>query len=313
MRSRRHIKGRDIDGLLLLDKPEGLSSNQTLQAVKRLFKARKAGHTGSLDPLATGLLPICLGEATKISTYLLGARKHYRVCAKLGIRTDSADAQGRVIDRREVPKLDKQVLENAMEPLRGDIEQLPPMYSALKHKGQRLYELARAGIEVERRARPVRIERFELLQKERDLLEFDIQCSSGTYIRTLVDDLGENLGCGAHVTVLRRLSVSPFETPRMYTLEELDHLMADSGIEALDSTLLQIDSALSHWPAIYLDGDMSYFIGQGQAVRVTFDPGNGKKVRLYDERKACFLGMGEILEDGWVSPKRLMKWAVTAG
>lgn len=311
MRSRRRIKGRDINGLLLLDKPEGLSSNQALQAVKRLFRASKAGHTGSLDPLATGLLPICLGEATKVSTYLLGARKHYRASAKLGVRTDSADAHGRVIDCREVPKIDEQILEKAMEPLRGDIEQLPPMYSALKHKGQRLYELARAGIEVERQARQVRIERFELLQREEDQLEFDIQCSSGTYIRTLVDDLGENLGCGAHVTVLRRLSVSPFETPAMYTLEELDALMVDGGIDLLDSTLYPIDTALSHWPAIYLDGDMSYFIGQGRAVRVSSSNTHGK-VRLYDDSKARFLGVGEMLDDGRVSPKRLMKWAVTA-
>ncbi|MEJ2479969.1 MAG: tRNA pseudouridine(55) synthase TruB, partial [Acidihalobacter sp.] len=221
----RRPRRRDVHGVLLLDKPPGMSSNQALQAVKRLFNANKAGHTGSLDPLATGLLPLCFGEATKVSSFLLEADKRYRARCRLGVRTDSADAEGQVIAERSVPaELDSATIERALAPLRGDIEQIPPMHSALKHQGKRLYELARQGVEVERKPRRVRIARYELVARDGDELEFDIACSSGTYVRTLIDDLGQALGCGAHVTQLRRVSVEPFDDPKMYTLEELESM-----------------------------------------------------------------------------------------
>ncbi|OBS10363.1 tRNA pseudouridine(55) synthase TruB [Acidihalobacter prosperus] len=309
MAPRSPVERRDVSGVLLLDKPQGLSSNQALQAVKRIFRARKAGHTGSLDPLATGLLPICLGEATKVSAYLLEADKHYQASAQLGVRTDSADSQGHVIARRAVPAFDAASLEAAMVSLRGEIEQVPPMYSALKHEGRRLYELARAGVEVERKARRVRIERFELLHRADDNLDFDIRCSSGTYVRTLIDDLGEALGCGAHVTALRRLGVSPFDAPQMYTLEQLRE-RAEAGSEALDATLLAVDAALTRWPQVRLGADASHYLGQGQAIWVPHAPVSGL-VRLYNDAEDRFLGIGEILDDGRVSPKRLMRWALT--
>lgn len=299
---------RDVSGVLLLDKPLGFSSNQALQAVKRLFNARKAGHTGSLDPLATGLLPICLGEATKVSSYLLEADKHYRATAKLGERTDTADAEGRCIATRPVPEFTASQLEAAMSPLRGEIEQIPPMYSALKHEGRRLYELARKGEEVERKPRRVVVHAFDLIGREGDRLEFDIRCSSGTYVRTLIDDLGEALGCGAHVTALRREGVSPFDNPRMYTLDELRQLAETDGMRALDDCLLQIDTALSRWQEVRLGAESSRFLGQGQPVWVPKAPTAGL-VRLYDDSRGVFLGVGQILDDGRVSPKRLMRWA----
>ncbi|AOU97547.1 tRNA pseudouridine(55) synthase TruB [Acidihalobacter yilgarnensis] len=307
----RPVERRDVSGVLLLDKPQGLSSNQALQAVKRIFRARKAGHTGSLDPLATGLLPICLGEATKVSSYLLEADKHYRASAQLGVRTDSADSQGHIIARHDVPLIGETDLEAAMVPLRGEIDQVPPMYSALKHEGRRLYELARAGVEVERKARRMRVDRFELLLRDGDRLDFDIRCSSGTYVRTLIDDLGEALGCGAHVIALRRLGVSPFDDPRMYTLEQLREL-AEAGSEALDAALLPVDTALARWPQVRLGPDAAYYLGQGQAVWLPRAPVSGL-VGLYNDVDDVFLGIGEILDDGRVSPKRLMRWALTGG
>lgn len=306
MAPRRVVERRHVNGVMLLDKPQGLSSNQALQVVKHLFRARKAGHTGSLDPLATGLLPICLGEATKISAYLLEADKHYLATARLGERTDTADSQGVVIARHEVPALDEEVLEKAIMPLRGEIEQIPPMYSALKHQGRRLYDLARAGIEVERKPRPVRIEQFRLLQRSNDFLDFDICCSSGTYVRTLIDDLGQALGCGAHVTMLRRIGVSPFDAPKMYTLEQL-HAIAELGDEALDATLLAVETALMRWPAVRLGTDTAHYFRQGQAVWVPHAPDSGL-VRVFDDSRDQFCGVGEIMSDGRVAPKRLMRW-----
>lgn len=308
MAVRSAVLRRDISGVLLLDKPQGLSSNQALQAVKRLFRARKAGHTGSLDPLATGLLPICFGEATKISAYLLEANKHYEATAKLGVRTDTADSQGMVIRQLEIPPLDEFDLQKAMIPLSGEITQIPPMYSALKHEGRRLYDLARAGIEIERKARNVRVDLFELMRRDGDLLEFDIRCSSGTYVRTLIDDLGEALGCGAHVTALRRVGVSPFDTPTMYTLDELLDL-ADHQIK-LDQMLLPVDTAIERWPQVLLGPETAHYFGKGQAVWVPRAPVKGH-VRVYDQTRNLFLGVGEISEDGRVSPKRLMRWAVS--
>jgi tRNA pseudouridine55 synthase len=304
--NRRPLR-RDVHGVLLLDKPQGLSSNQALQAAKRLFNANKAGHTGSLDPLATGLLPLCFGEATKVSSYLLEADKRYRARCRLGVRTDSADAEGEVIAEKPVPgDLDSAAIEGALEPLRGDIEQIPPMYSALKHQGKRLYELARQGVEVERKPRPVRIVRYELVGREGDELDFEIECSSGTYVRTLIDDLGQALGCGAHVIALRRLGVQPFDDSGMYTLEELESM----SLEERDAALIPVDAALTRWPAIEFAAESARYVKQGQAVWVSNAPVSGH-VRLYGP--LGFMGIGEILDDGRVAPRRLMSWAVDAG
>lgn len=300
----RRPRRRDVHGVLLLDKPPGMSSNQALQAAKRLFNANKAGHTGSLDPLATGLLPMCFGEATKICSYLLESDKQYRACCRLGVRTDSGDSEGGVIAVRAVPTdLDGAAIERALEPLRGVVEQVPPMHSALKHQGMRLYELARQGIEVERKPRRVKITRYALLVHDGDELQFEIKCSSGTYVRTLIDDLGESLGCGAHVTALRRLAVEPFDEPRMYTLAELEEMKPDQR----DATLIPMDVALMRWPAVELGADTMRFIRNGQPVWMPHAPVSGR-VRLYGP--GGFIGIGEILEDGRVAPRRLMSWAV---
>lgn len=295
-------KGRVIDGVLLLDKPIGLTSNQALQRVKRLFNARKAGHTGSLDPLASGLLPICLGQATKVSGFLLNAGKRYQVVARLGQRTDTGDADGQVIEERPVPALDRGLVKRVLARFEGSQTQVPPMYSALKHQGQRLYKLARQGIEIERQPREIEIHGLELLSLEADALELEVACSKGTYVRTLVEDIARALGTVAHVIVLRRLGVGPYAEGRMYKLEELEAL-AEQGMERLDELLLPVDSALEHWPSVELGADSAYYLMQGQAVMAPGAPSSGK-VRLYDEGHG-FLGIGEVKLDGRVAPTRL--------
>ena len=295
-------KGRAIDGILLLDKPIGLTSNQALQRVKRLFDARKAGHTGSLDPLASGLLPICLGQATKVSGFLLNAGKRYQVVARLGQRTDTGDADGQVIEERPVPALDRGLVKRVLARFEGSQTQVPPMYSALKHQGQRLYKLARQGIEIERQPREIEIHGLELLSLEADALELEVACSKGTYVRTLVEDIAQALGTVAHVIVLRRLGVGPYAEGRMYKLEELEAL-AEQGMERLDELLLPVDSALEHWPSVELGADSADSLMQGQAVMAPGAPSSGK-VRLYDEGHG-FLGIGEVKLDGRVAPTRL--------
>lgn len=295
---------RRVDGILLLDKPLGLSSNQALQRVKRLFQARKAGHTGSLDPLATGLLPVCLGEATKISGFLLDADKRYQVRCRLGVTTTTGDAEGEILLQRPVPAIDEAMLERAVSALRGPIEQVPPMYSALKHNGERLYKLARQGVEVERKARSVTIHAFDLVARDGDELTLDVHCSKGTYVRTLVEDLGEALGCGAHVTMLRRTALGPFGQPAMITLDALADLADGGGPQALDSLLLPVEAGLAHWPDVRLPEDAASYILQGQAVRVSAAPASGL-VRLFGPER--FLGMGSMLGDGRVAPKRLLQ------
>ena len=295
-------KGRAIDGVLLLDKPIGLTSNQALQRVKRLFDARKAGHTGSLDPLASGLLPICLGQATKVSGFLLNAGKQYQVVARLGQRTDTGDADGQVIEERPVPALDRGLVKRVLARFEGSQTQVPPMYSAIKHQGQRLYKLARQGIEIERQPREIEIHGLELLSLEADALELEVACSKGTYVRTLVEDIAQALGTVAHVIVLRRLGVGPYAEGRMYKMEELEAL-AEQGMERLDDILLPVDSALEHWPSVELGADSAYYLMQGQAVMAPGAPSSGK-VRLYDEGHG-FLGIGEVKLDGRVAPTRL--------
>ncbi|MBT4161989.1 MAG: tRNA pseudouridine(55) synthase TruB, partial [Gammaproteobacteria bacterium] len=219
---RRGRKGRNISGILLLDKPPGMTSNAALQVVKRLFNACKAGHTGSLDPLATGVLPLCFGEATKFSQFLLDADKKYLARVKLGVITDSGDADGEVLERRPVPEIDDVRLEEVLQHYRGDITQIPSMFSALKVDGQPLYKLARKGIEVERKERPVSIYRLEASEREGDELTLLVHCSKGTYVRTLVEDIGKELGPGAHVIGLRRLAAGPFDAEETFTMSELE-------------------------------------------------------------------------------------------
>ena len=295
-------KGRAINGILLLDKPLHWSSNDALQKVKYLFQAAKAGHTGSLDPLASGMLPICLGEATKISAYLLDANKTYRFKCALGKKTTTADAEGEVIQTRPHEHVTRADIERILPQFTGDLMQIPPMYSALKKDGKRLYELARAGIEVEREPRPVTIFKLEILGFESGELELLATCSKGTYVRTLAEDMGEVLGCGAYISELRRLSVGPYVDQPMLTLEQL-HTIAEQGLAALDQQLLALDTGLMHWPAITLDPDSAFYIKQGQPVLVAKSPVSGL-VRVYDQTR--FLGVGEIQDDGKVAMRRLM-------
>ncbi|HET20242.1 MAG TPA: tRNA pseudouridine(55) synthase TruB [Chromatiales bacterium] len=298
---------RQLHGIVLLDKAKGLSSNHALQQVRRLFQAEKAGHTGSLDPLATGLLPVCFGKATRVSGLLLDADKSYSVCALLGQRTDTADADGEVIEERPVPPLELAQVEAVVARFVGEVDQVPPMYSALKHKGQRLYELARKGIEVERPARRVRFDRItidRLEGSEGSELCLSLRCSKGAYVRTLVEDIGEALGCGAHVTMLRRTGLGPFmDQPLMYTFDELQKL-AEGGQDALDRVILPTDSALTGYPAISLDADSTFRIRHGHPVFVAHAPTEGW-FRIYGA-DGLFLGLGEVLDDGRVAPRRLL-------
>ncbi|MFV1983031.1 MAG: tRNA pseudouridine(55) synthase TruB [Thiohalomonadales bacterium] len=299
---RRNKQDRLVNGILLLDKPVGLTSNAVLQKIKRLFNARKAGHTGSLDPLASGLLPICLGEATKISAYLLNADKKYQAICQLGITTSTADAEGEIIKSTEVPALDSKFIKKILKKFTGEIDQLPPMYSALKKNGQPLYKLARQGIEVERSTRKVNIYSLDLIKIEKNKLYLDVHCSKGTYIRTLSEDIGRELGCGAHLSGLRRIATGPFVINQAIDNDTLES-MASESIDQLDAQLLPMDSALEHIPAVNLTEDSAYYIKQGQAVLVANAP-TGGLVRLLNEQH--FLGIGHILDDGRVAPKRLI-------
>ena len=295
---------RRVDGILLFDKPAGETSNRALQRVKRLYNARKAGHTGSLDPLATGMLPICLGEATKVSGFLLDADKHYRVHCRLGVRTDTGDADGAVIEERDLPEdLSTARIEACLAPLRGEIRQVPPMYSALKYQGQRLYRLARQGVEVDREPRTVTIHELALEAVKGEELTLRVVCSKGTYVRTMVEDLGEALGCGAHVANLRRTGVGPFRDRSMVSMTELEDAAEAGGLAALDELLLPVEAGLEYWPAVHLPEDAAHFLQQGQAVWVPRAPAAGW-VRVFGPGR--FLGMGAILDDGRVAPKRLI-------
>ena len=303
--ARRKRKGRAVDGVLLLDKPAGVTSNKALQDIKHLFRAAKAGHTGSLDPLATGMLPVCLGEATKISAFLLDADKRYRVACRLGATTTTGDADGEITRTMDCSHITNADIERVLPDFRGTIEQVPPMYSAVKHQGQRLYALAREGVEVERKPRAVRIHELKLLSLQEGVLEFEVACSKGTYIRTLVEDIARSVDCGAHVVRLRRLSVGPFDG-NMVTIDELEAAAAagEGGFAALDRFLLPIDSAIAHWPDVHLDPDSAFYMRQGQPIQVAHAPSTGW-VRIYDESR--FLGVGEIQDDGRVAPRRMIQ------
>lgn len=302
--SRKKARGRNISGILLLDKAIGITSNTALQKVKRLYQASKAGHTGSLDPLASGLLPLCLGEATKLSSFLLDADKGYEGVCKLGVKTTTADAEGEVIQTRPVPSLSEAQLRATLEKFVGEIEQIPPMHSAIKMQGQPLYKLAHQGIEVERQPRQVTIHSLTLTRFAGDEFAFELHCSKGTYVRTLAEDIGEALGCGAYLSALRRTVVGPFELSHAVTLEELEQVAADAGLAGLDERLIPMDQALEKWPAVHLSENSTYYVRQGQAVQVAKAPTSGW-VRLFASNDH-FLGVGQILEDGRVAPKRLV-------
>lgn len=308
----RRRRGLPVNGVLLLDKPQGLSSNHALQRVRRLFQAQKAGHTGTLDPMATGLLPICLGEATKFSSHLLEADKAYRTRVELGVVTDTGDAEGSVIRRREVPALSAADIEAVLARFHGEIDQVPPMYSALKHQGKKLYELAREGKEVERAARRVRIYATRLLAVEEAAFELEVSVSKGTYIRTLAEDIGEALGCGAHISQLRRLKTGPFDSEAMWTLEALEALADQTTREA---ELMPVDVLVAHLPKRELDAAARQALMLGQAVTAdTTGLAPQALVRLYGD--GAFLGLGRVSgtsesgeHRGEVAPKRLFSTA----
>jgi tRNA pseudouridine55 synthase len=261
------IHYRNLHGIVLLDKPLGLSSNQALQAVRRLLRASKGGHTGALDPLATGLLPLCFGEATKLAGSLLGARKAYLAECRLGITTDSADSEGEILQQRPVSPFGETTIEAALAKLRGHILQVPPMYSALKQDGERLYVKARRGESVERPPREVDVHRLDLLAREGDTLQLLVECGSGTYVRSLAVDLGEDLGCGAHLSGLRRIWVEPFREPHMVTLGELEQA-AEQGDDALLAYLLPVSAGVSDLPVVMLDEAQSTAISRGQQIQL---------------------------------------------
>lgn len=324
-----------IDGVLLLDKPQGLSSNAALQQVKRLCRIRKAGHSGSLDPLASGLLPICFNEATKFTRFLLDADKHYQTTMRLGVRTDTSDSEGKITAEypHPLPKFSEQHLEDIFEKFRGNILQTPSMFSALKHQGQPLYKLARQGVEIERTARPITIKSLKLLDyTHTDLIStitLDIHASKGTYIRTIVDDLGQALGCWAHVIELRRLGVGPFTETQMISLPKLEAILAEHDddfnqyeglerdeidkllqkklskhFERLKDYLLPIEDAVIGMDELIISESASFYLKQGQAVSLPYAPKSGW-VKLMVRDKG-FLGVGEVQEDGKVAPRRLL-------
>lgn len=291
---------RKIDGVLLLDKPVGLTSNAALQQAKRLYRAEKAGHTGTLDPFATGLLPLCLGEATKFSQFLLDADKVYQAEIRLGVRTASGDLDGAVIAERPV-RVDEAALRQALARFLGDIEQVPPMHSALKHAGRPLYEYARQGIEIERKPRRVRVHALELLAYADDRCSVRVHCSKGFYVRALADDLGEVLGCGAHLSGLRRLASGGFQLDQAVTLEDL----AELDEAARDARLLAPDVLIASLPRLDLDPDAAWQVCHGQAVwlpRLAL----GQQYRIYGAATGDFLGVVEVNQDGKAAPKRLL-------
>lgn len=296
---------RPIDGILLLDKPQGLTSNQALMRIRHYYQADKAGHTGSLDPLATGLLPVCLGEASKFTQFLLDADKVYRTRIRLGVRTNTGDAEGEVVATAPVPALDAAAIEAVLGRFRGEIDQVPSMFSALKRDGRPLYELARQGIEVEREARRITIHRLTLIAATAEEWELEAHVSKGTYIRSLAEDIGEVLGCGAHVVMLRRTSLGPFQTPVMVTLEQVEAALEQGGHAAIDALLLPPWAGLADWPRVELSENAAYYLLHGQPVRVAGAPAEGQ-VLLF-EAGGRFLGIGAMDDEGRVAPRRLIK------
>ncbi|MGH8273149.1 MAG: tRNA pseudouridine(55) synthase TruB [Gammaproteobacteria bacterium] len=299
MSRRRHPS--NVNGILLLDKPAGISSTQALNRAKRALGAGRGGHTGSLDPLATGMLPLTFGEATKLSAYLLNAEKRYVVEARLGVATETGDADGAVRAEAPVPPLDETAVERALVGFRGAIEQIPPMYSALKHKGERLYDIARRGETIAREPRAITIFELHLTALAADSMTLELRCSKGTYVRTLVEDIAEALGTYAHVIALRRTAVAGYSEPedRLVPLAELEESAAPRDL------LLPPDSALRERPVLNLTRDLAYFLRHGRPVIVPQAPTEGF-IRLYDEG-GRFFGVGEMIEDGRIAPRRLLR------
>ena len=297
-------KRRSVSGIIIFDKPYGFSSNGALQKVRWLLDSDKGGHTGSLDPLATGVLPLCFGEATKFSRYLLDADKVYEATMQLGVTTNTADAEGEVLETKPV-NVTSADIEAALPQFRGVIQQVPPMYSALKKDGQPLYKLARAGITIDRPARTVTINQLELLSHDGEQARILVSCTKGTYIRSLVEDIGAVLGCGAHVAQLRRIQAGPFDLTHAVTLEELEQAHEEGGAEALDAFMIPMDSGLLHWPSVEMTENGSFFWLNGQPVRAQNSPLEGM-VRVYNHNQE-FIGVGEMDDDGMVAPKRLIR------
>jgi tRNA pseudouridine55 synthase len=301
----RDTHRRPINGLLLLDKPTGMSSNEALQEVKGLYYARKAGHTGSLDPLATGMLPICFGESTKFSQFLLESDKRYEVCAQLGSRTTTSDSEGEVVEQHVVPNFLEQQLIDGLNTFFGETSQIPSMYSAIKYKGEPLYKLARQGITVPREPRNISVYSINFLKYDADKhqLFFDLHCSKGTYVRTIVDDLGQQLGCSAHVTALRRTTVSHFQAEQMIPLQKLRELRDAKAFQAMDDMLFSMTEVLQQWPLLELNSATAFYLKQGNPVMVPHAPTEGW-VRL-GLKDGTFIGVGEVLDNGMVAPRRI--------
>lgn len=308
---RRRKTGRSVNGIFLLDKPSGLTSNQALQRVKRIFNANKAGHTGALDPLATGVLPLCLGEATKFSQFLLESEKHYRSTYTLGVTTTTGDAEGEIITRQDASSITRRQVEKALLAFTGEIEQVPSMYSALKHNGQPLYKLARKGIEVERQSRPVTIFDYQLLDFRsgtKPQIDVQVHCSKGTYIRSLAQDLGAALNCGAHVSALHRHRSGPFDEQQAMSLSALEALSEQNTAEQLDYLLMPVDAPLMDRMEVELNEIVAGYFQLGQAVmsNKAFREGQeGDIVRVF-RKGGTFLGIGTVTEEGKVAPKRLI-------
>ncbi len=301
---KRRSRGGELDGILLLDKTSGISSNQALLQVKRLFNAAKAGHTGSLDPLASGLLPVCFGQATRLAAFLLDSTKDYRVDVRLGRNTTTGDAEGQVKLERPVPELNDEELKAILGRFSGPISQVPPMYSALKRDGVRLYEYARNGIEVERSPRMVSIHQLDLLAYGSDRLSLRVSCSKGTYIRTLAEDIGEAIGCGGHVENLRRTAVGRFRSEASWTIDRLQSIAAESRN---DQCLLPIDEAVANWPRLEFSRESVHSASQGRTVEASNPPPTGW-VRMYTNDNR-FFGVGEILPDRRIAPRKVFfKW-----
>ncbi len=303
MSTQRRCRVRNISGIVVLDKANGLSSNAALQEVKRLYEANKAGHAGSLDPLATGVLPVCLGEATKVSQFLLDSDKCYRARIKLGIRTDTGDSEGSIIERNAGISVSRKAIERALTKFKGEIEQVPPMHSAIKMNGVPLYKLARKGIAVEREPRLVTLYQVCLLEFVNSELELEISCSKGTYIRTIADDLGQELGCGAHVIELRRTQAGVFTEKDSISAEELALEKENRGLDKIDQFLIPMDRAIQDLPEVNLPSITASHVKNGQAVLVRHLPKSGL-VRMYEDEQ--FIGIGSIDDDGKVAPRRLI-------
>ncbi|HIO91766.1 MAG TPA: tRNA pseudouridine(55) synthase TruB [Leucothrix mucor] len=305
MQKRNKVIFRDLNGILLLNKPIGLSSNAALQRARFIFRARKAGHTGSLDPQATGVLPLCFGEATKVSGFLLGSDKRYITTVQLGQTTTTGDTEGEILSDIPVTDISDTAIQIILDQFTGSITQIPPMFSALKHNGTPLYKLARKGIKVERKQREITIYELTLLNRTQDTLQLDVHCSKGTYIRTLAQDIGDALGFGAHITSLERTEVSPFDCSKLYTLEELQEMAEQPTEELLDSTLLPLDTAISQHPQIILSAEETTRVKYGLKVTRNDIP-NAPLIRMYEE-SGEFIGIGRLSSDKTLAPKRLMR------